>query len=313
MKKNDKDRKGKPKKTPLNDKLLSAGIKQGGPKEELRELNHVRTIFDDVGDGILMFEVDRIASKKFYAANKLICEMLGYTLEEIKKLGVKDIHAKEYSDRFPVLFEKHIQREVKVVRDVPVKRKDGSVLFVDIKTSLITMQEKRYLLGIFRDITERRQAAEVLKAKESELEFKARNLEEVNTALRVLLKKREEDKTELEEKVLFNIKKLTLPYIEKLMQTELDERQKVYVGILESNLSEIISPFSSKLSSKYMNLTPTEIQIANLLKQEKTTKEISDVMNVSPRTTAFHRRNIRKKLAIKGKKVNLKTYLASFQ
>jgi len=155
-----------------------------------------------------------------------------------------------------------------------------------------------------RDITERKRA-------EQELELKTRNLEEANAALNVLLKRRDEDKRELEEKVLFNMKELALPYVGKLKASGLNERQISYLSILESNLEEIISPFSYRLSSRYLNLTPAEIEVANLIKQGKTSKEIAEFLNVSTRTISFHRANLREKIEIKNKKANLRARLLS--
>jgi PAS domain S-box-containing protein len=162
-----------------------------------------------------------------------------------------------------------------------------------------------------RDITEMKRKEKELEEKEAELKTKAQNLKELNTALRVLLKQREGDKTELEEKVLSNVKDLVLPYVEKLKKTSLDSNQKSCVDILESNLKEIVSPFSRKLSSKYLALTPTEIRVANLVKEGKSTKEIAEFMNLSTKGVDFHRVNIRKKLGIKNKSANLRTHLLS--
>jgi len=146
-----------------------------------------------------------------------------------------------------------------------------------------------------------------------ELRLKSESLEEMNTALKVLLKKREEDKKELEEKVIYNVKEMVQPFMEKLGRTRLDERQQVFLEILASNLNDIVSPFAKKLSTRYLNLTPSEIQIANLVKHGKTTKEIADLLSLSTRTIESHRDSIRKKLGIKNQKANLRTHLMSFE
>jgi DNA-binding NarL/FixJ family response regulator len=146
-----------------------------------------------------------------------------------------------------------------------------------------------------------------------ELRLKSESLEEMNTALKVLLKKREEDKNELEEKVIYNVKEMVQPFMEKLGRTRLDERQRVFLEILESNLNDIVSPFAKKLSTRYLNLTPSEIQIANLVKHGKTTKEIADLLSLSTRTIESHRDSIRKKLGIKNQKANLRTHLMSYE
>jgi PAS domain S-box-containing protein len=161
----------------------------------------------------------------------------------------------------------------------------------------------------FRDITDRKRAEEILKKRERELEIKSRNLEELNTALKVLLRQREKDKDELEEQVLANVKQLAMPYIERLKKSRLKDKEADHVNILELNLLNIISPFSNKLSSKYIKLTPKEIQIANLIKEGKTSKDTAELLNISPGTVEFHRENIRRKLNLKNKKDNLRSYL----
>lgn len=164
----------------------------------------------------------------------------------------------------------------------------------------------KYINGILFDITELKQAKE-------KLEVRTRDLEEANAALKVLLKQRDTDKAELEEKVLANVKDMLVPFLEKLKHTRLSRRQKDFVNIIESNLIDIISPFSSRLSSGYTNLTPAEIQIANLIRQGQTTKEIAGLLNLSSRTINFHRENIRDKLGLKNKKVNLRSHLHSLE
>jgi len=152
-----------------------------------------------------------------------------------------------------------------------------------------------------------------MKEREAELEIKTNSLEEVNTALRVLLRRREEDKTEIEEKVLLNVRELVVPFLERLKKSQLDPKQLSYTDILESNLNDIISPFSRTLSAKYLSLTPKEIQVANLIKQGKSTKDIGELMALSPRTIETHRKSLRKKLGLDKKKRNLRSRLLTFQ
>ena len=169
------------------------------------------------------------------------------------------------------------------------------------------------VLEISRDVTKEKKLESELRTQAEELDAKSYNLEEINTALRVLLNKREQDKVELEEKVLSNVKELILPYLEKLKKMSLNASQFSCMSILESNLSDIISPFSRTLSSKYLSLSPTEIRVAHLIKDDKTTKEIAEFMNLSGKTVETHRAHIRKKIGVKHKKVNLRTYLSSLQ
>jgi DNA-binding CsgD family transcriptional regulator len=150
-----------------------------------------------------------------------------------------------------------------------------------------------------------------LKNSNNELQMKTISLSETNTALKVLLKQRETDKIELEEKVFLNFKELILPYLEKLKNKKLGSKEKAYIDIIESNLNDIVSPFVRNFSARMFRLSPTEIQVLNLVKQGKTTKEIAKTLNLGTSTIDFHRHNIRKKIGIKNKKINLSSYLSS--
>ena len=162
-----------------------------------------------------------------------------------------------------------------------------------------------------KERNERKTALEELKKREQALELKSKSLEEANTALKVLLQRREEDKVVLEEQVLTNIRKLVLPYLENLRHLHLNERQAAQVKIAEENLQKIVSPFLHNLTSSYLELTPREIQVANLVKEGKTTKEMTDILNISATAVDFHRKNLRSKFGIKNKKTNLMAFLSS--
>ena len=93
---------------------------------------------------------------------------------------------------------------------------------------------------------------------------------------------------------------------------KLDAEAQTYLKIVKSNLQDLMAPIANTLSLKYIDFTPMEIQVANLVTHGKTSKEIASMLNVSTKAVSFHRANIRKKLGLWNKKTNLTTYLQSF-
>ncbi len=179
---------------------------------------------------------------------------------------------------------------------------------------------KLYVAGIGLDITGQKNAQDELaiyrerledlvKERTRELEEKTHILEELNAATRVLLRQREEDRREIEERFTANMKTLILPYAEKLKSTGLDERQKSYLAIMETHMDEVLSPLVRTM--RHQHLTPTESQVASLIKDGKPTKEIAAILGVAPSSIDTHRKSIRNKLGLKNTKVNLQSHLRS--
>jgi PAS domain S-box-containing protein len=159
------------------------------------------------------------------------------------------------------------------------------------------------------DIEKRMRVEEALRQRESELEIRSRKLEDLNTTLRTLLEQRDQDRSLLEQRVIANINKLVMPALEKLKATPINRQAASFVGVLETNLKEIVSPFSQQLSAQSASLTQTEIQIANFIMQGMRSKEIAGLIKLSKGTIDFYRNNIRKKLGIRNQKANLQSYL----
>jgi DNA-binding CsgD family transcriptional regulator len=154
-----------------------------------------------------------------------------------------------------------------------------------------------------------KQKEKALRKRGEELEAKADGIEQSNKALRKLLQQRDEDRDGIEEKVVANVRELVLPFVQNLKQSRLDARQTINVDVIEKNLNSIISPFSRTLSTKYLSLTPQEIQIAVLIKEGKSNREIAEVMNLSRRTIESHREHMRRKMGLKHKRANLRAHL----
>jgi PAS domain S-box-containing protein len=209
--------------------------------------------------------------------------------------------------------------------ELPFIRKNGERFWVDATTSLVKRSDSSiYYLSNWVDITRRKEEEGRLKdshmkleqmvsKRTEELNRKAHSLEEMNAALKVLLKAKEEYKQELDENVASNIEQLIKPCVDLLKKTQLDTEQTTYIGILESHISDMASPFIKKLSSKFYNLTPREIKVASLIKTNKSTKEIAKLLGISTSAVVFHRHNIRKKLGLVKRNTNLRSFLQSFQ
>ena len=191
--------------------------------------------------------------------------------------------------------------------------KYGQMKWIDLAAASINYGGQSATLAIAYDITDSKRAQESLQAREQELKEKTHELEEMNAALRVLLKKREDDKIELQEKIQFNTKQLIEPYLDNLKKTPLSPRQASLHDIIKTNLDEIISPFARNFASVKYKLTPQEIKIASLIRQGKTTKNIAELMSLSSRTIEFHRTKIRQKLGLKNKSESLQSYLLSLK
>ncbi|HPI93492.1 MAG TPA: PAS domain S-box protein [Deltaproteobacteria bacterium] len=169
------------------------------------------------------------------------------------------------------------------------------------------------LCGIARDITERKRSEELLQAKEKELAGQARYLEEMNIALRVLLDSREKEKRHARETIVSRARKVIYPYLEKIEAGSLDEESRTYLNIIRTNLDELLAPYTNPLSQHYLDFTPMEMRIADLIKQGKSTKEMAGMLNVSPFAVSFHRNNIRRKCGILNTKKNLRSYLTAIE
>lgn len=189
--------------------------------------------------------------------------------------------------------------------------KNGQSHYIFITIAMIPGTKKS--VASLTDITEQKRTEAALRKREGEIQRKSRHLQEINTALKVLLQQREEDRRELEEKVLMNVKTFVLPYLEKLRSKKLTEGALSLIEVLEANLSNIISPFSQRLTSRYLHLTPKELQVADLIKNGKTTKDIAEMMGICPGAVSLHRHNIRKKLGLNKEKINLRTFLSSME
>jgi len=185
-------------------------------------------------------------------------------------------------------------------------RKGALVEYQAVGRDITVLKETEAVLRQARDDLER-----TVRERTAELAAESRRLAEMNAALKVLLQQRESDRQEMELKVLDNIRILILPLVEKLQATPLSPHQHDYLQLITHRLQDVASPFLHTLAAARLQFTPREIEVAHLVREGKTTKEIAVLLNMSIRSAEFHRDNIRKKLGLIHRPVTLRSHLLS--
>lgn len=300
-------------------KELKNTVAEESPREYEQSLANIIDFLPDA-----TFAID--LAGKVIIWNLATEEMTGVKASDILDKGDYEYAIPFYGKRRPLLVDLVLKQNKRFEQSnyFYLKREDR---FLIAETDLLTINDKDVFLWgkagplyntdgniigaieTVRDITERKQMELSLKKRELDLQIKTNELEDLNAALRFLLKQRDEDRSMIEEKILSNINFLILPHIEQL-KGQVDIRSRSYINVLESNLRDIVSPFAQKLSVKFLNLTNKEVKIANFIKEGLSTKEIATFLNVSEAAINLHRHRIRQKLGLT-KAQNLQSYLSS--
>jgi PAS domain S-box-containing protein len=243
-------------------------------------------------------------------ASSGITDIAGYKPEEFIGKNPTDFVPVEELQRLRPLIERTVsQKESFISLQHAAFHKNGQLIFVEVNGAPFFDKNGELLgyRGSCHDITEHRKIVDELREREQDLTAQSKTLLEVNTALKVLLRQIEEDRKGLEERFVSNAKNLVTPYIEKLKRGRMDPQQHSLLEILEANLNEIVSPLVHHL--QHLNLTPRETQVANLIRDGKTTKEMAEIIGVAPSTIGSCRNSIRNKLKLTNQKTNLRSYL----
>ena len=271
-----------------------------------------RMIIENIQEGY--YEVDLDGNYTFF--NEGLLRITGYTREEMLGMNnrniVDDTNNKKVFNTFHHVFLTGVPAHA---FDWECIRKDGTRRFVEVSVTLKwdIFGKPVGFMGIARDITERKKYQAELEAKENELRQKNKSLEDANTALNVLMKKVEEQRLSIEDTLRNNINKIALPYLQKAKEKSKDKAAAESLRLLEESLNSIFAPFAHDLTSNLPHLTSTEIDVANLIVQGKRTKEIADVLSVTPKAIEVHRNNLRRKFGLTNQKAGLRTHLLALR
>ena len=242
-------------------------------------------------------------------ANKVTAKRLKAPLKELLGKCVYDYLPPEIAKKR----KGKVAQVIKTGKPSRFEDRMGRLVLQNTMYPVVNAKGKVVQLAIYsRDVSPEKRNIANLKKREKELKYRTHSLEEANTAFSILLRRREEDRTHFESSVVSNMSTLVKPYIEKLKSTPLDAIQTNHLHVIETNLDQIVSPFVRDIGSRVLELTPMEIRVATLVKEGKSNIEIAEKLSVSKNTILTHRFNLRRKLGIKNKKINLRAYLLSF-
>jgi len=272
----------------------------------------------------IVFEIDSIGILTFVNENAF--GVFGYSREEFDQ-GLNAIAMLVHVDR-----ERAVENMVRALSgenlggvEYTAMKKDGTLFPILIYSNRIIKDEKPVgLRGIIIDITRQKQVREELRRhreeleklvadrtaelRESERKFReqAAVLEQKNIAMREIIEQIEMEKSRIKDDIAANVSEVLIPLIQ---QMNVAQESQGYLKNLRHHLEEMVSSFGRKITEKSLQLSPREIEICSMIKGGLRSKEIAQLLSVSYLTVIEHRRNIRKKLNLSGKKVNLTSYL----
>jgi len=287
----------------LEQKILEIQLAEKALKESEERF---RTLVETMNEGLGVLDEKAI----FTYVNVSLCKMMGRQREEFLGRKITDF-LDETNRKILKSYADNIKRGDVISCELEWIHADGRKIITTVSPRPIYDHGEKIQgsFALITDISKRKQAEEAVRQQKTALEFKTSELLEANTALKVLLRRREEDKKELEENLLAQVKNLLLPHLQRLETGGLPEEHQKVVELIQSRLNQIISPFARNISSSYYGLTPKEIQVASLIRDGWTSKEIAEYLNLSVSTVNFHRNKIRSRLGITNKKSNLSIYL----
>lgn len=187
---------------------------------------------------------------------------------------------------------------------------DVTIIYLEVRPAADEgpfLKEEKALL---EDVAQRIGEFAIRVMAQQELQEQNRQLQEANAALRVLLSSIEDERKRIYENLQLNIDKVVMPILYALTPAVAKHKRK-YLDILKTSIEEIASPFTSQIINHFHSLTPTEVDICNMMRNGLRTKEIANLRGVSAATISRHREHIRRKFKITNQNINLTTYLQS--
>ena len=254
-------------------------------------------IFTSVGEGILLVDEDFEIVK----ANRRASEIYGLLEQNLIGTDIRSLTDGAGSRVLTRYFDELIEGR-SLSAEISSVYVDGKTFPATVTVTRSDFDGKRYWPIIVRDDTGQRTL-------EKQLRHEKQQTDEMNLTLKTVMKSIEQDRKDFESRVAAKIRTSLLPSLKKIDRASEAGVRKSYLALLEEQLVSLTASFEKQLDAGLLKLTKTEIEVCRLIQAGCSSKDICDAMKLSVETVQTHRRNIRRKLALNGKKLNLHTYL----
>lgn len=291
-------------------------------RKEMEQRLRIAAAAFETQAGILITDEHRA----IISANKAFTRITGYFAEEVIGHPPFFLRSGLHDENFYSTLWTSVAHSGYWEDEMWDKRKNGEIFPTWSTVTRVTDTNgmiTHYVASLI-DISAQKQAEKVLFDAHQQLENQVASTQEelekikeeslkINGALDILLKHRETDKYNAQDALSREMEATVFPFLKKLKATSNNINQARLLDIVEANLQQLVSYYGrdNSLSSIYQKLTPTEVQIASLVRQGLSSKLIASTLNLSSGTIGIHRKHIRKKLGLNGSDDNLYSYLSS--
>ena len=278
-------------------------------KKSEKELSASKERFEKIFHSTpALISISKIEDGTYLEVNDTLVQSTGYAKENM--IGKTSVEIGFISRKYRNQLIQELLKKGRVQNlELTLTRYDGSSMICSYSGEIVKLDGKKRLLSMATDITDRKRQENLILKKQEELEIHSKKLEEMNTALNVLIDHRSQEKENFKNEILKQFEKLVFPYFPTTKRTKTQDELSTILSIIERNTKEILLKGDNKNLALFIGLTPMETQIAQMIKEGRTSKGIANDLKMSVHTVYFHRENIRKKLNLTKSNTNLRTYL----
>ena len=296
-----------------------------------------RALVENASDGIVVLNADGCACYE----NSRAREITGYGKNELTAADFSDVALLEEGSQSADWYQIMMAGDQEIgCMETILTHKEGEKRWFELSASKTLWNGQPAVLVIFRDITKRRCTEEALvrtcadlsckiEKRESKLKKYACDIDlkrkelsrlkmdgkkinnellETNNALSILARNINDHRLEAEKSVAGAINSKIMPVVESMRKLDKVDEIQSGLDVLDAHLQTLVKELRGEVNT-VANLTPSELQVATMIKNGLKSREIAEKFYISLETVKTHRRNIRKKLNIQSPSTSLASYL----